>query len=101
MRYKNTIFLIRVCEPILRLVDVEELFRFQYEIPVFDLLFQFPPKWASVHPKSLFCSSFYYWGLAAPKPPLRGFLTSREPKSRGADAEELPRFQHESPAGDP
>ena len=45
--------LIRVRPPIFTFVFVDELFRFQYDGPALAPLFQFPPKWASAHPKPL------------------------------------------------
>lgn len=57
--------LMRVCLPMFTFAFPEELFKFQYDNPAFEPLFQFPPTWASVHPIS---QTYVHWGLAPPDP---------------------------------
>ena len=61
----------RVCLPMFTFAFPEELFRFQYDNPVFAPLFQFPPTRASVHPISQSYKSIL--GAAAPRPPTEVF----------------------------
>lgn len=42
----------RVCLPMFTLAFPDVLFRFKADTPAFDVLFQFPPTWASTHPAS-------------------------------------------------
>ena len=78
----------------------EELFKFQYDNPASEPLFQFPPTRASVHPIShqIYKSIL---GAAAPRPPYRGFLRSRPPMTTSADPEERYKYQHDNPAAEP
>ena len=71
MQY-NVFILIRVCPPILMFAFDDELFKFQFDKPAFDLLFQFPPTMASAH---LITLSIYTPNLGGgpPNPLKSGF----------------------------
>ena len=48
---------------------VEELFKFQYDSPSFEPLFQLPPTIASTHPKTLKIKRFKRSGGTFPRSP--------------------------------
>ena len=55
----------------------DELFKFQFEIPAFDLLFQLPPKWASTHPIPLLGDASPptgIWGVCLPTSVVTGTI---------------------------
>lgn len=61
--------LIRVWPAMLTFAFADELFKFQFRNPAFDLLFQFPSRIASAHPIPL-CLIFNVQKLCGGRPPL-------------------------------